>query len=318
MLGELMSGTGQGIASIWGSDSPPKAILNRYAAKTAKNQAKISEDLSTDVNAASKAAFNTYMAGQGKQEELARDQEGVLGTLRDRRMSADPNRLLQDTGNTLFGFINPNVVNPLARFDANNDTLMRRARGMNPAAVNSTSERLRNARIASGRYYDVARDAYQALPGAVNSAYAQGISNDAAAAGYNPAIAANYNAVSERPNRGIMNRIGTSSSALSAARQGIDNVVAATQGYQTPKNAWDKIGGAIDQQGQGIAAGEAQMMSLAQSALGAMGSAEGGGGGGGGGMGAGLMSQPGARTGTGRLGGIDAGSGFGSQFAGMA
>lgn len=276
MLGGLVSSTGQGIQNIWGSDDPPKAILNRYAAKTAKGVAKIGEDLTGDIGAQVKAEFDTYMGGQGKQEEIARNQEGVLGTLRDRRLAADPNRLLQDVGNTAFGFINPNVVNPLARFDANQDTLMRRARGMNPAAVDSTSERLRNARIASGRYYDVARDAYNALPGLYNSAYGQGVANDAAAAGYNPAIAASYNAVAERPTRGIVNRIGTSSSAIDAARKGIDAVVAATQGYKTPENIWDKIGKTGVQTGQQMSQDEAQMMSMISSAIGSMGSAEGG------------------------------------------
>lgn len=279
MLGGLISSTGQGIQNLWGSDSPPQAILNRYAAKTAKGSAKLGEDVTGEVNDDVKKAFATYMAGQGKQEELARGQENVLGTLRDRRMEADPNKLLQQIGNTAFSFINPNVVNPLAQFDVNSNKLQRSARGLNPAAVDSTSERLRNARIASGRYYDVARDAYASLPGLFNSAYAQGNANDAAVAGYNPAIAAAYESVASRPTKGIMNRIGTTSASLDTARKSIGNVLDATQGYQQPQNIWDKIGKTGVQTGQQMSQDEAQIMSTAGSALGAMGSAEGGAGG---------------------------------------
>lgn len=278
MLGGLISSTGQGIQNIWGSDDPPKAILNRYAAKTAKGVAKIGEDLTGGIGDQINAAYNTYLMGQPKQEQLAASQEGVLNTLRDRRLAADPNQLLNDVGKTAFGFIDPNVVAPLARFDTNYMNLARKARGINTGAIDSTANRLRDARVASGRYYDVSRDVINQLPTLFNSAYGQGVANDAAAAGYNPAIAANYNAVAERPTRGILNRIGTSGAAIDAARKGIDAVVAATQGYKQPENIWDKIGKTGVQTGNQMSQDEAQMMSFIQSA---MGSAEGGSGGGG-------------------------------------
>jgi hypothetical protein len=279
MLGGLVSSTGQGIQNIWGSDDPPKAILNRYAAKTAKGAARLGEELTGDIGQQVRDAFATYMREQPRQEALARDQEGVLTTLRDRRLGANPNALLGDVGKTAFGFIDPNVINPLSRFDVNSNMLMRSARGLNPAAVDSTSERLRNARIASGRYYDVARDAYSALPGLYKEAYGQGVTNDAAAAGYTPSIAASYDAVASRPTRGIMSRIGTTTAGIDTSRKAIDAVTSATQGYQQPQNIWDKIGKTGVQTGQQMQQDEAQMMSMVQSAMGAMGSAEGGAGG---------------------------------------
>ena len=281
MLGGLVSSTGQGIQNIWGSDDPPKAVLNRYAAKTAKGTARLGEELTADIGQQVRDAFATYMGGQPKQEELARTQEGVLSTLRDNRLNADPNALLQDIGRTTFGFIDPNVVNPLARFDVNSNILRRNAAGLNTAAVDSTADRLRNARIASGRYYDVSRDAFNALPGLYNSAYNQGVANDAAAAGYTPAIAAAYDAVASRPTRGIMSRIGTTGAGIDTARKAIDAVVAATQGYKQPQNIWDKIGQTGIDTGQQMQQDEAKIMSVIQSAMGSMGSAEGGGGAGG-------------------------------------
>lgn len=276
MIGGMVESVGHGIQNIFGSDKAPKAIYNRYAAKTAKNVGTLGADLTGDVNQQAKDAFNTYMAGQGKQEALAGQQEGVLNTLMNRRLGADPNQLLQQIGNTAFGFINPNVVNPLSQFDVNSNKLMRSARGLNPAAVDSTSERLRNAGIASGRYLDTARQAYGALPGLYNSAYGQGVTNDQMAAGYIPQIAGTYNAVSERPSQGIQNRIDTVGSTMDAAGKGIQNILNATQGYKTPQNFADKLGKTGVQTGQQMQQDEAQMMSMISSVMGSM---EGGGGG---------------------------------------
>lgn len=276
MLGGLVSSTGQGIQNIWGSDSPPKAILNRYSAKTAKGAAKLGENLTADIAPQIRNAFATYMAGQGRQEALARDQEGVLTSLRDSRLNADPSALLRNVGETAFSFINPNVVAPLAQFDVNSDILRRRSMGLNPAAVDSTSDRLRRSRVASGRYYDVARDAYAALPGLYNSAFNQGMANDAAAAGYTPMIASTYENVASRPTRGIMAQIGTTNAGIDSARNAINAVNAATQGYQQPQNIWDKIGQTGIQTGQQMQQDEARMMQMVQSAMSTMGSAEGG------------------------------------------
>lgn len=286
MVGGMVESVGHGIQNLFGSKKPPKAILNRYAAKTAKGVARLGEDLTTDVNQQARDAFNTYMAGQGKQEALAGQQEGVLNTLMNRRLGADPNQLLQTIGNTAFGFINPNVVNPLAQFDVNANRLARAARGLNTASVDSTADRLRDARIASGRYLDTARQAYGALPGLYNSAFGQGVTNDQMAASYIPQIAGTYDAVSERPTTGIQNRIDTTGSAIDTAGRGIQNIINATQGYQQPQNFADRLGKTGIQTGQQMQRDEAQMMSMISSAMGSM---EGGGGGaaaggGGGGM----------------------------------
>lgn len=286
MVGGMVTNVGTGIKNIWGSDDPPKAILNRYAAGTAKGVAKLGKTLTNDVNKDALAAFNTYMAEQGRQGTLAGQQEGVLNTLLQRRLGSDPNQLLQSIGNTAFGFINPNVVNPLAQFDVNSNRIDRLARGLNSAAVDSTADRLRNARIASGRYYDVARNVYGALPGLYNSAYGQGVNNDAMASGYIPQIAGTYNAVSERPTYGIMNRVGTVGSTIDTAARGINAIKNATQGYQEQRNLADKIGETGISTGQQMQEEEAKMMAMIQSVVGSMGSAQGGSGASAGGGGA--------------------------------
>lgn len=242
--GDIFSGGGGAIASLFGSDEPPKAILNRFAAPTAKAGGALSTDLLTDTNKLSKDALDQYLAAQPRFLDLAGRQEGVLSDILGRRMAADPNALLQQVGNTAFGFINPSVIDPLARFDVNQDILNRRARGLNPAAVDSTASRLRNARIASGRYLDASRDVLNTLPNLYGQAFNQGQANEATAAGIVPQIAAAYEGVFNRPTTGILNRVGTANAALGAGGSSIGNINAATQGFQQPRNWADRIGAA--------------------------------------------------------------------------
>lgn len=273
MANDIIGGVGGGIASLFGSDEAPKAVLNRYAAPTAKASQALSTNLLGDVGRLSSSALDAYLGEQPRMQALAGEQEGVLRNLQARRLAADPNALLQNVGNTAFGFINPNVINPLSAADVNRDVLMRRARGLNPAAVDSTAERLRNARIASGRYYDVARDVYGQLPGLYNQAFGQNQANEAAIAGAIPAISQAYENVATRPTTGLMNRINTAGAAQGVGTQGIQNVLAATQGYKQPRNFADRLGAASQEIGSGLSGTVGQLASI-----------YGGGGGGGGGL----------------------------------
>lgn len=240
------------ISSLFGSNAAPKAILNQHAAPTAKPLGKFGGKLLGDVEGLSQQAVQDYLGQQGKFQGLAGQQENTLNTLLARRMNADPNQLLQQVGNTAFGFIDPNVISPLARFDVNQDVLMRRARGLNPATVDSTADRLRNSRIASERYYDTAKQAYSALPGLYNEAYGQGLSNEAAAAGLTPQIAQAYEGVANRPFNAINQRIGTATGGIGAANQAIQGVVNATQGYKQPANWADRLGAATSSLGDTV------------------------------------------------------------------
>lgn len=219
------------------------------------------------------AAEDKYNAGTARQESLMGEQEGVARNLLARRMGADPNQLLQQIGNTAFGFINPNVVNPLSQFDVNSEKLMRSARGLNPAAVDSTSERLRNARVASGRYLDTARQVYGALPGLYNSAYGQGVQNDQMAQSYIPGIMRGYRNLDTAPAEAAQIR-------SDLANQGAGNVGGINQaiksgvyGYKQGKNVWDKLA-AVD---SGIKSDVKDIVGMAGSLAG-MGGGQGGGG----------------------------------------
>lgn len=262
-MADIIGGGGGALASLFGSDAAPRAVLNRFAAPTAKAAGALSTSLLTDTNALSKTALDNYLAQQGKFQDLAGGQEGVLRSLLARDINADPNALLGQIQNTAYGAINPNVVNPLSQFDVNSAAIMRRARGMAPGAIDSTAERLRNARVASQRYYDVARDVTGILPNLYSQAFGQNQANEAAAASRIPGIAASYEGVANRPFTGILNRIGTAGAAENVGGQGIQNITAATQGYKQPRNWADRIGAASQDIGAGLSGTLGQLGSLA-------------------------------------------------------
>lgn len=260
---DIISGGGGAIADLFGSDAAPKAVLNRYAAPTVKAGGALSANLLGDVNNLSKTALDQYLAAQPGMERLAGQQENTLQGLLGRRLNADPNALLKSVGDTAYGFINPDVINPLSAADVNRDVVMRRARGLNPAALDSTSERLRNARIASGRYYDVARDVNANLPNLYGQAFNQNAANEAAAAGYIPQIMQTREGVSTRPTTGIMNRINTAGAATNVGGQSIANTTAGTQGFKQPRNFADRLGAASQSIGEGLSGTIGQVGQLA-------------------------------------------------------
>lgn len=187
------------------------------------------------------AAEDMYNLGTARQQALMGEQEGVSRDLLNRRLSADPNALLQQIGNTAFGFINPNVVNPLSQFDVNSEKLMRSARGLNPASVDSTSERLRNARIASGRYLDTARQAYGALPGLYNSAYGQGIQNESIAQGILPSVMRGYRNLDTAPAEAAQIRSDLANQGAGNVGNINNAVRSGVYGYKQGSNVWDKL-----------------------------------------------------------------------------
>lgn len=294
------------IIKIFGSDEAPYAIQNRFTTGVSNALSGLAQKTIKGVSKASDAAAAAYAAGQPKQEALAADQEGVLRTLLARRMGSNPEELLRSIGNTAFSFIDPNVVAPLARFDVNYDKTARMARGLNPAAVGSTSERLRNSRIASGRYYDVANRAYSALPELYNSAYSQGVNNDTMAGSYIPRISQAFEAVSSRPTTGILNRVNAANQAAGLGGNVLQSILSTIQGYRTPRNFADKFSTAL-------AADEKAVMDIAKMALSAYtGGMMGGGGGGGGG----IMSMLGGMGGGGGGGQPSGTPAFGSMYPG--
>lgn len=291
------------IVGMFGSTKPPTAVANRFAQPIMNSGRRLAVNTLNSLRTDIPNAFNTYLAGQGKQEELAGQQEHILNTLLNRRMADDPMQNLRDVFSTAFAQIDPNILNRLSANDVNRNRLNLMVAGVNPGAARSTSEDLRDARVSSGRYYDLARNVYNVVPTLFNSAHTQGLANDQVAAGFVPGISAAYEAVSGRPMQGVLNRIAAARAAQGIETQGIENQMRGTQGYKTNTNFADKFSKAL-------AADEKAVMDIAQMALSLYtgGLAGGGGGGGIGGM---LGKMFG--SGGGQPGGTPS---FGSQYPG--
>lgn len=223
-------------------------------------------------------AQDAFNAGTAKQVQLVGDQEGVLRSLLAKRMATDPTQLLQNVGKTAFSFIDPNVVAPLAKFDVNSDRLRRMAAGLNPAAIDSTANRLRDARVASGRYMDTARQVYGALPNLYNQVFNAGVTSDEMAGGYLPTIMSAYRRIDRSPLEAAELR----SSAADSGAQNVMNVNQALKtgvyGYQKERNIADRLG-AVD---ESMMDSTERLVQMASQVAGMMGG-EGGGGEGGGG-----------------------------------
>lgn len=226
------------IFSAFGSDKVTPRYLNPSLNKPLTE---LGKSALSSLQTGGQAAEDMYNLGTAKQQALMGQQEGIANQLLNRRLNADPNALLQQIGKTAFGFIDPNVVAPLAQFDVNSEKLARAARGLNSASVDSTAERLRNARVASGRYLDTARQAYGALPGLYNSAYGQGIQNDSIAQGLIPSVARGYRALDMAPAEAAQIR----SDLANQGAGNVGNINEATKsgvfGYKQHKNVWDKL-----------------------------------------------------------------------------
>lgn len=222
-------------------------------------------------------AQTAFNAGTAKQMELVGDQENVLRSLLAKRMTTDPTQLLQDVGKTAFGFIDPNVVNPLARYDVNANRLNSLARGVNTAVSDSTANRLRDSRIASGRYYDTARQVYGALPQLYNQVFNAGVTSDEMSSGYLPTVMSAYRRIDRSPLEAAELR----SSAADSGAQNVLNANTAIKsgvyGYQKERNIADRLGAVDASMMDSIERG----VQLAAQVYG-MAGGEGGGGGGGG------------------------------------
>jgi len=280
------------IGAGFGSDDW-KAQLQPGAKPLIKPLSNLGVDTLGSLRSGIKDFTNKWNLGTARQEGLMGEQEGVLRNLLNRRLASDPTQLLHNVGNEVMGLINPSVVNPLSQYDVNADMILRRARGLNPAAIDSTAERLRNARIASGRYYDAARVLSPLIPSLYNQVYNAGINDSDLAASYIPNIMSGYRTI-DRAGLVPLNTAVDLTNAGAGNVSAINNAIkSGIFGYQKDRNIWDRLG-AVDTSMWNSLKDAVNMAMSVYGGLGGMGALGGGLGGmaGGGGGGAPASSAP--------------------------
>ena len=189
-----------------------------------------------------KTFADTWNAGTAKQAGLMGDQEGILRSLLNRRMSNDPSQLLRDVSGQVMSLIDPNVLAPLSQFDVNSDAIMRRARGLNPAAVDSTAERLRRGRISSGRYMDAARSLAPLIPSLYNQVYNAGVNNDEMSAGYLPNVMSGWRTIDQASLVPMSTAVDLTNAGAGAVGNISDNLKKGIFGYVKDRNLADRLG----------------------------------------------------------------------------
>jgi len=197
--GASSGGIGSIVGGLFGSNAAPKPKYYQGAKDLLTGVRGIGKDVLRNIRSSLPGFYSGFEEGTERQRGLQGEQENILRTLLQRRLASDPQQQLRETGNTLFSFIDPNVINPLARFDVNQNLVARRARGLGGSTFDSTAERLRNARIASGRYYDVARDVYGRLPQIFQQLRDAGVTDEMLAAGAIPQIQRGYRELDVAP-----------------------------------------------------------------------------------------------------------------------
>jgi len=243
-FGGQAGGLGGVIAAFGGSDAAPKPKYFQGSRNLLSGARLVGRDVLDSLRTGLPDFRNAFAQGTELQRGLQGEQAGVLRGLLQRRLANDPQQQLRETGNTLFSFIDPNVINPLAKFDVNQNLISRRARGLGGAMFDSTAERLRNARIASGRYYDVARDVYGQLPRVYQQLRDAGVTDEMLAAGYIPQIQAGYRNIDMS---GLIPLQAGLELATGAQRIPLDYGTASRAniyGYRQPMNVADRFGAA--------------------------------------------------------------------------
>lgn len=271
--------------SAFGSNKPPKPVVYPWLEKLLGPNSKLGLAGIKSLTTGGAEAERRFTEGTPRADALQGEQEGVLRGLLSKSLGYNALDQLKAVGDQAFSWINPNVVSPLAESDARSYELSRRARGLNDAAVDSTSERLRNARIASGRYYDTARQVYGSLPGLFQNVFNAGQSQDALSRGYLPEIAAGWRNTEMSPLIPAMARADLANQGTNILMNQANAAKAATYGFQQPKNFWDRMGD-LDSSLWGRLGEAVQMYgSVMGGGMGGMGGMMGGMGGGGGGGG---------------------------------
>jgi hypothetical protein len=243
-FGGQAGGLGGVVAAFGGSDAAPKPKYYQGSLPLLRGVSGVGRDVLANLRAQLPSFYSNFAQGTEQQRGLQGEQEQVLRTLLNRRLNSNPQQQLQETGNTLFSFINPNVVSPLARFDVNYNNALRTARGLNPSTFDSTSERLRNARIASGRYYDVARDVYGQLPRVYQQLRDAGVTDEMLAAGAIPQIQQGYRTLDLAPLIPLQASLGVAREAAGIPADYGAASRANIYGFRQPMNLADRFGAA--------------------------------------------------------------------------
>ena len=185
-----------------------------YSRGLLKRSADVGKDVLDNLRRSLPGFFSGFERGTEQQRGFQGEQENVQRNLLGRNLAYDPQQFLKQTGDTLFGFTNPNILAPYAQSLAKQLSLHNRAIGRNPAARDSTSQRLGTENAMARAYLENARNIYGILPGVYGQARQQGLDAEQLAAGRIPSIMRGYRELDYAPLAPLQASIDLSRSAI--------------------------------------------------------------------------------------------------------
>lgn len=230
------------VSAFGGSDKPPEAVYFPGGANVLADANRLSRDTFQALRPGLADFRDSFARGTERQLGLQDEQADIFRGLTQRALNRDPQQQLRETGNTLFNFIDPNVIEPLARADVNRARVTALRYGLNQDVADSTANRLRNARISSGRLYDVARDVYSRLPQIYQQVRDAGITDEMLAAGYIPQIQAGYRNIDMAPLVPLQASVALTRNALGIPVDLGAGNRALAYGFHQPRNLADRFG----------------------------------------------------------------------------
>lgn len=240
------AGLGGVIAAFGGSDKPPVPIQFPGLAGLTQRAARLGRNAYDYLGRALPAWQSSFEQGTQRQLGLQNEQADILRGLTQRALARDPQQQLRETLGTLGSFIQPNVLDPLARFRANMATTNALARGTGNLgrAYGSTARRLADAAAGQRAYYDVAREVYGALPNVYNQVRNAGITDELLASGYIPQLQAGYRQIDLAPLIPLNETLNVTGGGIDLSGRAGRNFRDTVYGYHQPMNLADRFGAA--------------------------------------------------------------------------
>lgn len=235
-------------SAVLGDKGSPKPQYLTGTKPGAKSLAALGTKTIGNLGLAADEASRRSTEGLARNDALLDQQASIWqGLLNKPQM--DPLGTYGAVGDKLFSYIQPNVLDPIARFNVNQGRVNSRALGLSPDALTSTSQRLFDAANANRAYLDVAKSVIPQINPGFNQVFNAGLARDQSdvqRAGFIPQLIASYQNQALAP----LIPASAAANAWNMASQGYgtqaENIMKSIYGWKQPQNAWDRAGAGVD------------------------------------------------------------------------